>query len=60
MTMKFLTELLPEKLFVRVHRSFLIDTSHITSIGRNEIKLREISIPVGETYRINVVRIGML
>jgi two-component system LytT family response regulator len=61
MTMKYLAGLLPEKLFKRVHRSFLIGTSHITSIGRNEIMIGEAQIPIGESYKeeVNKLNISM-
>jgi two-component system LytT family response regulator len=59
MTMKYLAGLLPEKLFKRVHRSFLIGTSHITSIGRNEIMIGEAQIPIGESYKEEVNKLNI-
>ena len=58
MTMKYLTGLLPSADFKRIHRSFLVGIKHITSISREEVRLGEISIPVGESYRAEVQRIG--
>jgi len=58
MTMKYLTGLLPSADFKRIHRSFLVGIKHITSISREEVRLGEISIPVGESYRTEVQRIG--
>jgi len=55
MTMKYLVELLPKSLFRRVHRSFMIGISHITSIGRHMIELGDIKIPVGENYKIDIL-----
>ncbi len=57
MTMKYLANLLPPKLFRRVHRSFIIGTTHITSMGRNVIELGELYIPIGESYKIYVTNI---
>ncbi|MGV3686238.1 MAG: LytR/AlgR family response regulator transcription factor [Daejeonella sp.] len=57
MTMKYLTGLLPAELFRRVHRSFIVGTNHITSIGRNEIELGDMKVPVGESYKIDAIRI---
>jgi two-component system LytT family response regulator len=54
MTMKYLAGLLPEKNFKRVHRSFLINTSHVTSIGRNEIEIGDTQIPIGESYKASI------
>jgi two-component system LytT family response regulator len=54
MTMKYLNELLPPEIFVRVHRSFLVNKTHITVIDKNSLKLGPVSIPVGENYRDNL------
>lgn len=54
MTMKYLAELLPDTSFRRIHRSFLISLPHVTSIGRNEIELHQMKIPIGENFRINI------
>ena len=54
MTMKYLAELLPDTSFRRIHRSFLISLPHVTSIGRNEIELNQVKIPIGENFRINI------
>ena len=58
MTMKYLTDLLPDSGFRRIHRSFLIGISHITSIGRSEIELSELKLPIGENFRVNLKEIG--
>jgi len=54
LTMKALVELLPSDLFVRVHRSFIVHTAFITSVGRKEISINEFKIPVGDNYKINL------
>ncbi|RZK04399.1 MAG: LytTR family transcriptional regulator [Flavobacterium sp.] len=51
MTMKYLSELLPENLFMRVHRSYLVNQSHITIIGKSQIQLNDIEVPIGEHYK---------
>ena len=51
MTMKYLVGLLPEKIFKRVHRSFLVGITHIRTIGRNEIEIDDFKIPIGESYK---------
>lgn len=58
MTMKYLTELLPVKLFKRVHRSFLVGTSHIKTISRSEIEIDNMQIPIGESYKEEVSRLN--
>jgi len=57
MTMKYLADLLPAKLFRRVHRTFIVGTTHITSIGRTEIELGDFRIPVGESYKIDISKL---
>jgi len=42
---------LPEKEFVRVHKSFGIAINKIEVIEGNEIKLKNKTIPIGQTYR---------
>lgn len=51
MTMKGLSELLPEREFRRVHRSFLINLAHITTVGRQSLEVSGVQIPIGESYR---------
>jgi two-component system LytT family response regulator len=58
MTMKYVSELLPSVHFKRVHRSYLVGIKHISAIGKDEINLGDINIPVGESYRNEVWRIG--
>jgi two-component system LytT family response regulator len=54
MTMKYLDELLPAEVFIRVHRSFLVNKTHITVVDKNSLKIGTVSIPVGENYRDNI------
>jgi len=49
MTMKYLNELLPENLFIRVHRSYLINKTYIQSIGKSNVFINNIEIPIGGT-----------
>ncbi|MBP1663094.1 MAG: ypdB 2 [Bacteroidetes bacterium] len=51
MRLKIIEKQLPEKKFMRIHRSFIINLEKITAIDRNRIYLGEkIKIPVGELY----------
>lgn len=54
MTMKYLTDLLPGTSFRRVHRSFLVNRSRVTSVGRYEIEIGGFTVPVGENYRVAI------
>ncbi|HEY4540612.1 MAG TPA: LytTR family DNA-binding domain-containing protein [Faecalibacter sp.] len=49
-TMKSFEERLPSN-FKRVHRSYLINTNHLTAIDGNSVYIKDKLIPVGETYR---------
>lgn len=37
--------------FKREHRSYLINTNHLTAIDGNSVYIKDKLIPVGETYR---------
>jgi two-component system LytT family response regulator len=49
--MKKMEDSLPEKCFVRVHRSYIVSLDKIDSIERSRIWIGEKIIPVGDTYR---------
>jgi DNA-binding LytR/AlgR family response regulator len=42
---------LPSKKFVQVHRSFIVNTSSITAINSDTIRIRETEIPLSKTFR---------
>lgn len=46
---------LNEKDFLRIHRSFIINSSKITAFTINEIEINGIEIPVGASYKENVL-----
>jgi two-component system LytT family response regulator len=49
--MKKMEEALPEKHFVRVHKSYIVALNKIDSIERSRIWIKDKIIPVGDTYR---------
>ena len=52
MSMKKMEEYLPEKSFMRVHRSFIVNLNQITTIERNRIIFdSKVYIPVSEQYK---------
>ena len=53
-TLTSVQELLPESKFVRIHRSFLINKDHITSVSPSKIEINNLTIPVGRKYRDEV------
>jgi len=50
MSMKAMTEKLPENEFVRVHRSYIIPFSKVTAVRNKIIHLGDIEVPVGSNY----------
>ncbi len=51
MNIKSLEQALPPDKFMRVHRSFIVNTSKITLIERNRIVFGKTYIPVSDTYK---------
>lgn len=59
LTFKGIEEKLPQELFIRTHKSFLVSINAIQTIDVNEVKLENCSIPISKTYRDEVInRIG--
>ncbi len=54
MSFKQILDKLPSDKFLRVHRSYVINISKITSIQKNKILIDEERIPIGESYK-NIV-----
>jgi DNA-binding LytR/AlgR family response regulator len=50
MTMNDMVNKLPEKDFIRVHRSFILPIKRIESVRSNTITIPEKEIPIGKTY----------
>lgn len=58
-TMHEMQNLLPEKEFIRVHKSYIVSLAHIESIMGNRISIKGEEIPVGEIYKLSLKeRIG--
>ena len=52
MSMRKMEESLPRQLFMRVHRSYIINLRRIVEVNRNHISLGpDISLPVGDLYK---------
>src|SRR6201985_3482262 len=49
--MKKMEDALPEKHFIRVHKSYIVSINKIDSIERSRIFIADKIIPVGDTYR---------
>lgn len=55
--MKKMEDALPEKHFIRVHRSYIVSLDKIDSIERSRIFIGDKIIPVGDTYRDDFFKI---
>ena len=49
-------ELSPNK-FIRIHKSYLVAISEITAVRKNSIFIKEMELPVGETFRNTIDRL---
>lgn len=50
-TMKRMETILPGNLFIRVHRSFIVQKDKIESVNRNMLTVASREIPIGRTYK---------
>ena len=49
--MKNIIDKLPDKDFIRIHRSYIIPTNEITSVHSKLVFTSEKEFPIGETYK---------
>lgn len=54
LNLKNIQEKLPDKEFLRIHRSFIVSISKISSFQRNEVYIANKLIPIGEFYKESV------
>lgn len=55
--LKVVEEQLNQFGFVRVHKSFLVNSSRIHSVYGNTIEINQFEIPIGRAYKDNVLRL---
>ncbi|MBS1565485.1 MAG: LytTR family transcriptional regulator, partial [Bacteroidetes bacterium] len=53
--LKAFLDRLPQENFVRVHRSYIVSLNHIGSISKKEVEIGEKVIPIGNSYRSNLL-----
>jgi DNA-binding LytR/AlgR family response regulator len=51
MNLKTIFEQLPQKLFFRVNKSYIVNSQHIRSFDNNDILITSYEIPIGTAYR---------
>ena len=56
LSMKLILEKLPEKLFLRVHRSYIIPINKAKSVHNKTILIQDFVIPIGDTYKDTVLK----
>ena len=54
-TMKFFEANLPSTEFARAHKSYIINLDSIKSIAGNEVELRQQTLPIGSSYKENLL-----
>ncbi len=57
MSLKKMEDLLDPQRFPRIHKSYMINVAQIASIESNRVRIREDSLPVGESYRPNFMKL---
>ena len=55
-SLKVLEEKLPDRRFMRVHRSYIVNTEHINAIEDNYILIADKNMPIGKTYREDLMK----
>lgn len=53
----FLEQKLPEKGFVRIHRSFIVAVDKVSSFTFNSVKIGDIEIPLGRNYKQHAMKV---
>ncbi len=57
---KEILDKLPSTNFIRVHRSYIVNVSHIKALQKTKIVIGDDRIPIGETYKKEVIeRLGL-
>jgi len=52
MSIKRMSELLPSKHFIRIHRSYIVNMNHVVEISRLRVKMNEKTLlPIGDSYK---------
>ena len=57
LTFKALEELLPKEQFIRVNKSYIVALQLITGIEGNIVRLGDLTVPIGGTYKNNVTQL---
>jgi DNA-binding LytR/AlgR family response regulator len=59
-SMKHMEEMLPEDLFIRIHKSYIINCSRIDFLERGRVVIGKEYLPIGDTYKEKVrMKLGL-
>lgn len=58
LTMAEAEELLPQAVFIRIHRSYIVSKKQITKIEKNSVWIRQIELPIGAAYVKDILKIA--
>jgi DNA-binding LytR/AlgR family response regulator len=57
LSMKSLEDKLPQNMFIRVHKSFIVALNKITSIRKGRISILKAQIPISEHFKENIYKL---
>jgi len=57
MTMKSIEDMLPPARFVRIHKSYIVAMSFITSVRKSSVMMGPVELPVSETYQDGLIKL---
>ncbi len=58
MNMQQALDILPEKQFIRIHKSWIISTLHIEVLKTNQVVINSTSIPIGKSFEQEIKKMG--
>lgn len=56
LSMKSILEKLPEKEFIRVHRSYIVPKNKVKAIKNKNLQIEGFVIPIGDTYKDDILK----
>lgn len=56
-TLKNIAQLIPNSDFIRIHKSYIISINSIQYIEGNQVKIGEVNLPIGLTYKEKLLQI---
>jgi DNA-binding LytR/AlgR family response regulator len=57
MTLSDMESKLPDAIFLRVHRSYIVNMTKVTAVTNHDVEIGSMEIPVGENYRKNLEKL---